>query len=195
VKLWWYLARAGGIVAWALLALSMLWGLLLATRLFGKKPPPAWTLSLHRFLGGLAVLFTGLHVAGLVADTYVHFGPADILVSLASRWHPLAVAWGVLALYLLVAIEGTSLFLRRISNAAWKRVHRTSAALFAFATIHGVSAGTDTAGRWTRVAAIVTGSLVLFLWLLRVLTGKGNARKPRSGDRHGPSLRTQAVRP
>ena len=32
-QLWWYTARAGGIVAWALLAASVVWGLLLSTRL------------------------------------------------------------------------------------------------------------------------------------------------------------------
>jgi DMSO/TMAO reductase YedYZ heme-binding membrane subunit len=177
MKLWWYLARAGGLVSWALLAASVLWGLLLATRLFRNKPRPAWTLDLHRFLGGSAVIFTGIHVAGLVADTYVHFGPAEILIPLASRWHPIAVAWGVLALYLLLGIEVTSLGMKKLSNRAWRRVHRTSVVLFAFATVHGITAGTDVRGAQARVAAIVVSGLVLFLWLLRVLTGKGHPRR------------------
>jgi len=31
VRLWWYVARAGGLVAWTLLATSTLWGLALTT--------------------------------------------------------------------------------------------------------------------------------------------------------------------
>ena len=31
-QLWWYLARAAGIVSWALVAISVCWGLLLAGR-------------------------------------------------------------------------------------------------------------------------------------------------------------------
>ncbi len=37
---WWYMARSGGIVAWALLAVSMFWGVALSSRFLGKKPKP-----------------------------------------------------------------------------------------------------------------------------------------------------------
>ena len=53
-QLWWYVARAGGIVAWALLTASVLWGLILSTKLRPPRVRPAWTLDLHRFLGGRA---------------------------------------------------------------------------------------------------------------------------------------------
>ena len=81
---WWYLARATGYVAWALLTTSVISGLLLSTRLTNGRPTPAWILDLHRFLAGTAVAFTGLHIVGLVADNYVHFGAADLLVPFAS---------------------------------------------------------------------------------------------------------------
>jgi DMSO/TMAO reductase YedYZ heme-binding membrane subunit len=192
VKLWWYVARAGGLVGWFLLAASVLWGLVLASKMFKKRARPAWTLDLHRFLGGAAVFFTGVHVVGLVADSYAHFGPAEILVPLASRWHPVAVAWGVVALYLLVAIEITSLAMKRLSNRTWKRVHRLGAGLFFFATLHGITAGTDTGGRvamWTASSVLV---LATFLWLSRVFTTKplpvrtapaGRGRPPDRGSR------------
>ena len=32
-QFWWYLARASGIVAWVLLALAVVWGLLVASRM------------------------------------------------------------------------------------------------------------------------------------------------------------------
>jgi len=34
----------------------------------------------------------------------VHFGPAQLLIPLASAWRPGAVAWGIVAFYLLVAV-------------------------------------------------------------------------------------------
>ena len=64
-QVWLYVARATGMIAWALLAATVVWGLLLTTRLAGRKPAPAWLLDLHRFLGGLAAAFTALHLAGL----------------------------------------------------------------------------------------------------------------------------------
>lgn len=173
MKLWWYLARAGGIVAWSLLAVSMLWGLVLSTRLFRARPRPAWTLDIHRFLGGFSVLFTAIHVGALMLDGYAHFGLAEVLVPLASRWHPVAVAWGVLALYLMLAIEGTSLAMKKMSNKAWKRVHRSAFLLFVFATIHGVAAGTDLRDGTARWVVFGITAMTAFLYLLRVFAGKG----------------------
>ncbi len=100
-QLWWYTARAGGLVAWALLSASVLWGLSLSTRALGKRPRPNWLLDLHRFLGGAAVVFTGIHVLSLMLDSYVHFGLVEVLVPFASQLAPGAVAWGIAGLYLL----------------------------------------------------------------------------------------------
>ena len=108
-QLLWYTARSSGIVAWALVNAGVLWGLVLSTKLLGKRPRPNWVLDLHRILGGAAVVFTGIHVASIVLDSYVHFGLVDVLVPLASSSHPVAVAWGIVALYLVLAVEVTSL--------------------------------------------------------------------------------------
>ena len=70
-----------------------------------RRVKNSWLLDLHRWLGGLALVFTGVHVlAAILGDTYVHFGLASVLVPLAAHWHPVAVAWGVASLYLLAAV-------------------------------------------------------------------------------------------
>jgi hypothetical protein len=51
----WYAARAGGIVAWALAPASVVWELALSTHALGRRPRPAGLFDLHRFLGGLAL--------------------------------------------------------------------------------------------------------------------------------------------
>ena len=79
-ELWWYIARSCGLVGWALLAAGVLWGLAVSGRFRKRTVTPAWMLDLHRHLGGLAVVFVALHVAGLLCDKYVHFGPAAVLV-------------------------------------------------------------------------------------------------------------------
>lgn len=150
-KLWWYAARANGLVAWGLVAASMLWGLALSTKVGGGRPRPAWLLDLHRFLGGAAVVFTGIHVVSILLDSYTHFGLVNVLVPLTGGWHPLAVAWGIAAMYLLVAVEVTSLLRARISTRAWRLGHYLSFPLFVVATVHVLSAGTDRANplvRW-----------------------------------------------
>ena len=114
-KLWWYVARASGLVTWVLVTCAVIWGLALSGRVT-KRPRPAWVLDLHRFLGTLSIVFLGVHLSALVADNFTHFGPAELLLPMASRWRPGAVAWGIVGLYLLVAIEATSLVKRRMTE-------------------------------------------------------------------------------
>ncbi|HTJ76789.1 MAG TPA: ferric reductase-like transmembrane domain-containing protein [Acidimicrobiales bacterium] len=177
-RVWWYVARAGGLVAWALLAASTLWGLALTTRAFAGRAAPRWLLDLHRFLGGLSVVFVAVHLTGIVADTFVHFGPADVLVPLASAWHPVWVAWGVVALYLLVAVEITSLLRPRIPHRLWKAVHATSFLLFTLATVHVLVAGTDTDDAWALYPVIVVTMAVAFLAVARAAAGPRPDRAP-----------------
>lgn len=166
-KLWWFVARSGGLVAWWLVAASVLFGLFLSTRVLQGKPKPAWLLDLHRFLGGLSVVFTGVHMVGLLADSYIHFGVADLLVPFASDWKPGAVAWGVVGFYLLVAIEVTSLFMRRIPRKWWRRVHLTSFGLFLFSSVHAFAAGTDGGNAAVQWSALLMATAFVFLMTYR----------------------------
>lgn len=164
----WYVARASGLVGWGLLAAATLWGLALSTKVLGSRPRANWILDLHRWLGGVALIFTALHVVALLADQYVHFGLNAVLVPLASKWHPVAVAWGVVAFYLLLAVELTSLARSRLSKRVWRRVHMASFALFVMATIHGLAAGTDTKSAAARVVAAAVGSVFIGLTAWRI---------------------------
>src|SRR5260221_3231931 len=158
----WYVARSSGIVAWALIVATIVWGLLLATKVLGRRPGPAWLLSLHRYLGALAVVFVGVHVGAVLLDTYTNFGITNVLVPFTGSWHPLAVAWGIVGLYLLPAIEITSLPRSRISKRAWHTVHLLSYFLFATTTVHMLSAGTDAKALLASTAAVVIGTVAVF---------------------------------
>ena len=188
-QLTWYAARAAGIVAWALAAGSVVWGLALSTRATGRKPRPAWLFDLHRFLGGLALVFTAIHVVAIVADTYVHFSLINVLVPFTGTWHPAAVAWGIVAFYLLLAIELTSLARAHVSKRLWRRVHFASFVLFAASTVHALSAGTDTGSRAFVLSVVAACGLVAALTAVRILRTLGRrgrapgqvARQARAG--------------
>lgn len=177
-KTWWYLSRASGLVGWLLLAASVLWGLFLSTRTLGKTAAPAWLLDLHRHLGGLAVVFVGVHMGGLALDNYVSFGLSDLLVPMATSWKPGPVAWGIVAFYLLVAIEITSLLQRRIPRRLWKSVHYLSFPLYVLATIHLVVAGTDRHNVLVRWAPVIATTLIVFLTIVRVLAARAAKARP-----------------
>ena len=169
-KIPWYVARSSGLVAWALILATIVWGLLLATKVLGRRPTPAWLLSLHRYLGALAVVFVGVHVGAILIDTYTDFGITDVLVPFTGSWHPAAVAWGIVGMYLLAAIEITSLLRHRMSRRAWHAVHLLSYFLFATTTVHMLTAGTDVKALVASTAAVLLGvaavfsSVALYVW-------------------------------
>jgi predicted ferric reductase len=175
-QLFWYTARSSGIVAWLLVTLGVLWGLTLSTKVLHGRPRPNWLLDLHRFLGAAAVVFTAIHVSSIVADSYVHFGLVEVLVPFASAWHPAAVAWGIVALYLLLAVEITSLLRKHLSKRAWRATHFLSFPLFALASIHGLSAGTDAATPLLRLAIVVGTAAVGLLTLVRTSQATSGAK-------------------
>ena len=177
-SLWWYVARSGGIVALVLTGLSVIWGLALSTKVMQGTPSPKWLLSLHRWLGGLAVSFSAIHVGALVADSYVQFGPTDILVPFASDWKPGPVAWGIVSMYLLLAVQASSMMMNRLPRKWWKAIHMSSWLLFWTGLIHGATAGTDAANP---IYVVVTGAmttLVAFLTGYRILATKRQRRVP-----------------
>jgi hypothetical protein len=182
-QLWWQVARAGGLVTYGLLAASTLWGLAVSTRLLGRWPAPGWTLDLHRYLGGLALAFTGIHLAALLLDSYIQFDPLDLLVPFAAAWRPWAVAWGVVALYLLVAVQATSLARRRLPHRLWRRIHLAAFPLLAVATAHLLTAGSDRINPAVLTMLTATAAATIFLVLFRLLHRPGNNRPGKSGPR------------
>ena len=177
-ELWWYVARSCGIVSWVVLTASVLWGLLLSSKSFRKRVTPAWVLDLHRYLGGLAVIFVGLHLAGLAGDHYIHFGVTELLVPFASHWRAGAVAWGVAGFYLLLAVELTSLARRRLPAKVWRSVHGLAFVLFASSTAHLLMAGTDAKHGVLRTAALAAAGSVAVATIGRLAL----ARRARSAS-------------
>ena len=175
-QLWWYVARSGGTAALVLTGLSVIWGLSLSTKIMQGTPTPKWLLSMHKWLGGLALSFTAVHVGALVADSYVDFGPTDILVPFASSWKPGAVAWGIVAMYLLIAVQVSSLMMKRLPRKLWRAVHMSSWFLFWTGVVHGATAGTDATHP---IYILLVGTItILITWLttVRVLASRRSRR-------------------
>ncbi len=168
-QLWWYTARSAGVVSWMLLAASVIFGLALSTKALGRRARPNWLLDLHRFLGAAAVVFVAVHVVSIVSDSYVHFGLVEVLVPFTGTWHPAAVAWGIVGLYLLAAVELTSLLRTRLSKRAWRLTHFLSFPLFVVATVHLLAAGTDRQSLALRVVVGGATAAVAGLTALRVV--------------------------
>ena len=131
-QFWWYLSRASGITSWLLLTASLVWGVLLFTRVLRRIDTPWWLLDMHSWLSGLAVITMALHLVALVADNFVHFGWFEILVPGGSPWKTIPVALGVVSFWIVVAVQSTSLLRRqcalvdhRLDLLERRRIHGT----------------------------------------------------------------------
>jgi predicted ferric reductase len=178
-QLAWYVARSSGLVAWALVTASILWGLALSTRLIQRRGVPAWLLDLHRFLGALSIVFVVVHLVALWADSYLVFAWRELFVPMASTYRPGAVAWGIAATYLLVAIQLTSWVMRRLPRRLWHTVHLTSFVVFITASVHGFQSGADRSTIFVEWMALTGGTLLLFLVLFRLLAPRRSQRASR----------------
>jgi DMSO/TMAO reductase YedYZ heme-binding membrane subunit len=139
----WYMTRATGIVATVLMLTSLAWGLLFSARETGTRLRPAWWLDLHKGLGGLAVVFTVVHLVTAFADSDLGVNLATVLVPGAADTTTAAFTWGVLAFYGLAVAVFTSwpkmLFRRR----TWRMVHVLSVPATALACVHAYQLGSD----------------------------------------------------
>lgn len=142
-SIWWDTTRASANVAWGLCLFAILWGVLLTTRVLRGMDRPAWLRDLHSWIGGLTVMFTAIHMITLVQDNYVNFEVVDVLVPFSSSYRPVPVALGVVGFWTLIAVQGTSLMMKKISRTTWRRIHMLSYPLYATIVVHALTAGSD----------------------------------------------------
>lgn len=194
-KLAWYISRSSGWVAFVLLACTVLWGILGITRLIERKGLPRWLLDLHRHLAFLTVLFTAIHLGALVADNFMQIGWREIMVPFALDYRSGAVAWGVVAMYLLVAIQVSSWLRNRIPRRWWRGIHLLSYPVLWMVAMHGLRAGTDADVTAVRYGVIGLIGLVSFLTLVRVFTVGPRRRRTDVFGVPDPATNVSAVPP
>ena len=177
---WWYVARSSGVISWLMITGSVIWGVILSTKAFPEQRRPAWLLDLHRWLGGLAVLFMVLHMGALVLDGYTDFGLSDLLVPYASAWRPGAVALGVVAAWTLAAVELTSLAMKRMPKKVWRGVHVLSYLTFWLTSLHAAFAGSDRSTFLYQITALASIVAVAWAVMYRVTNRRSLSRRTAS---------------
>ena len=162
----WYTARAGGMLAFALLTASVVLGLALSGRAPLRRWPRFALEDVHRFAGLLAGTFVGIHVLALLLDTYVPFSVSQILVPGTASYRPLATALGVVALELLAALAVANRYRKRLPYRFWRRAHYLNFAVWGLALVHGITSGTDSGTGWAvALYALAAGTVAgLLLW-------------------------------
>ena len=192
----WIIARASGLVAYALLTASVLAGIVLKARPFGRSPRPAAITDVHRFLALLGLAFLGVHATALVLDRTVDISLAALVVPGLVPYRPFWTALGVVAAELMVLVYVSFSLRSRIGVRAWRRLHWFTYGLFALATVHGLAAGTDTSRPWALpfYGAAVGAVLAAAGWRALVPPTQGGSRHVPSRGRPDALHRLRPVR-
>jgi predicted ferric reductase len=166
----WLLARASGLTAYALVTASVLAGLVVKSRPFGRSVKTAPVVDVHRFLALLALGMLVLHGVALTLDRTVHLPLAALVVPGASPYRPAGVALGVLACELALIVVLSFSVRRQIGRRNWRRLHWATYLIFLAATTHGLTAGTDSSQPWAFGLYLGAVGAVTFAAAWRVLT-------------------------
>lgn len=190
----WYLARSSGFLAYLFAWGSVVWGLLMSTRVIPTADRGTLYI-LHRLLGLGSLVFLGVHLTTLFLDPWAKFSIKDLIVPFAADYRPFWMSCGIVAAYLLVAIAVTSIVQSRLPRVVWRGIHYLSFLTFALGLMHGVGSGTDTRQIWATVIYATTATIVAALCLRRILwepTPAKRAPKPPAARRIDP--RAHALR-
>ena len=154
----WTVARAAGLVAYGLLWILALSGVLRAhPRL---QHLGAYLLPWHQWLGLFTLCFAGVHAAAIVVDPYAGVGLLGALWPGAAHYRTVPVALGTMAFWALLLIGVTARFGQRWLGGVWRAIHKGSLGAFVLVFFHSVLAGSD--ARWLAGWYAATG---ISVWL------------------------------
>jgi sulfoxide reductase heme-binding subunit YedZ len=149
----WYTMRATGVVALALLTVTMVLGILTAGRASTRSWPAFARADLHKRVSLLAMVFLSIHVLTAVVDTYVNVGWVAVVVPFASPYRPLWTGLGTVGVDLMLAVALSSALRQRIAARTWRGIHWLAYGSWPVAMAHSLGMGTDAATVWMDVLA------------------------------------------
>jgi len=203
---WWLASRASGIVALALVTISVGLGLTMAGRWARKPGLPRVLTAIHEQTAMTALGAIAVHGITLLGDPWLNPGPAGISIPFTMSYRPLWTGLGIVAGYL-GALLGLTFYVRRqIGPRLWRQAHRLTVVVYGLAVAHTLGAGTDASTPWMRIWLFATAPVIAVLFVARLVGARRSARRakrvgrptaptphPRTPRRqHLPELRVRA---
>ena len=183
----WVFERLFAFLAYFSMAGSVVYGLLLSTKILDAIAHRPITFTLHQDLASVGLGFAGIHGALLGLDKTVPFSVAQIAIPGLAPHAPLWVAAGQVSFYLMLIVVGSFYVRRRIGQRTWRLLHYLTFFAFVGATAHGLGAGTDSGSAWAWWIYIGATAAVVFLFVYRVVLS--------IVTRRGRSAARTAIRP
>ena len=197
---WWLASRASGIVALALISLSVMLGLAMAGRVSREPKLRKAMIAVHEHAALAALIAIAVHGITLLGDKWLDPGVLGILVPFQMEHEPLYTGLGILGGYLAAALGLSFYARRRIGTKRWRSLHKATILVYVLSVIHTLGAGSDAGTPWLRAQLVLTGAPIVFLFVMRVLpaakvSAGGSAARPGSAPSPAPrSARSQPSR-
>jgi predicted ferric reductase len=180
-RVFWYLSRATAIVAYLILWLSMVLGLLMSTRLIKNWPGFPPSNNLHKFFAIFGLSLGVLHGLLLLGDQFMNFTLAQILIPFANTtYRPAWVGFGQISLYLWGLIVLSFYLRKKIGQKTWRALHVLTFLTYASVFIHGITSGTDSGTVLMQAVYWVTGLVFLSLLVYRLLAKSAQKSQPQT---------------
>lgn len=179
---YWYLGRAGGFVAFALLLLSLVLGVAISSRIFDGLLARAWFFELHKFISLFllgAVLF---HALIMLPDPYANYRLDELLVPFRSHIMTGATSVGILSLYGLALISLSFYLTKWIGQKTWRLLHYTTFLAYVGGVAHAIWAGSDSHLLGVRYFFLASAVALVFFVLYRILAVR-SPKKPQVAAR------------
>lgn len=169
-EIWWYLSRSSGIVATVLIVAALIWGFYFSARDTGDRRKPNWWLDLHNYLGGLALIFTVIHLITVYMDQLSGIGLVQILVPHTAPGWRWGMSWGVIATYLLALVVFTSWPRRWGARRTWVAIHLLSIPGTVFAGVHAWMVGSSRSELWFQALLAALVGLSVYPGVVRLFS-------------------------
>ena len=176
----WVFERLFAFLAYGAVAGSVIYGLLLSTKLLDVVAHRPVTFSLHQDLASIGLGLAGVHGMLLALDQSMPFSLAQIAVPGLAPYAPLGVALGQVGFYVMVVVVGSFYVRRRIGQRTWRAIHYVTFLAFAGSTAHGLLAGTDTGAPWAWWLYVGSSAVVAFLLGYRIAISVANRVRPQT---------------
>ena len=173
---WWLASRASGLVALALITLSVLLGLMMASKALSRPGVKRHVMVAHEHLALAGLVAIAVHGITLLGDSWLHPGVTGIAIPFVMDFEPLWTGIGIVSGYLAAALGLSFYWRRRIGARRWRSLHRATIVVYLLAVAHTLGSGSDAQEAWVRVPMLVSGVAVFFLFVVRVLPAPRPAR-------------------